>query len=56
MANPQLLTEASIMSVNEFRKLTGKATVDYSDAQVKEIIQQLNFLAELYFKNTKNQD
>lgn len=51
--NTKLLTlaDTQIMSVGDFRKLTGKATSSLSDTQVKEIIQQLDFLAELYFKS-----
>jgi hypothetical protein len=47
-------SETAVMTVSDFRKITGSATADYSDTQIKEIIQQLAFLAEIYFNTTNN--
>lgn len=47
-------SEAAVMTTSDFRKLTGSATANFSDTQIKEIIQQLSFLAEIYFNTTNN--
>ena len=44
-----------IMTINEFRSLTGEATAHLSDDEVVESIQQLDFLAEMYVKQTREE-
>ena len=38
------------MTIKDFRSLTGEDTAHFSDEQVAEVIQQLDFLAEIYIK------
>jgi hypothetical protein len=42
-----------IISVEEFRRLTGLASESYSDEQIEELILQLDFIARLYIKSKK---
>ncbi len=46
----ELLRDPLIMSVGEFRKLTGEATDRFNDEQVVRLIIQLNFIAELFIE------
>lgn len=39
-----------IMTIKEFRRLTGEATAHLGDDEVAQSIQQLDFLAEMYVK------
>lgn len=48
-----ILPPSPIMTVADFRKVTGKETECFSDKQVAEIIQQLDFMAELFIKRAK---
>jgi len=48
-----LLETPLIISVAEFRKLTGKATDRFSDEQVTEFITQLDFMAEMFVKTRR---
>lgn len=45
------MNEQSIISVEEFRKLTGFASEQFSDEQITELIIQLDFMAQLFIKN-----
>jgi hypothetical protein len=45
------MNEQQIMTVKEFRSLTGKATAHFSDEQIAELIRQLDFLAGMYVKS-----
>jgi len=47
------MQEESIISVEEFRRLTGFASNEYSDEQIEELIIQLDFVAQLYIKSKK---
>lgn len=49
------MNEQQIMTVREFRSLTGDATAHFTDKQVEEIIQQLDFLAEMYVKQVRQE-
>jgi hypothetical protein len=44
------MNEQQIMTVKEFRSLTGKATAHFSDEQIAELIRQLDFIAGMYVK------
>jgi hypothetical protein len=44
------MNEQLIMTIKEFRNLTGKATAHLSDDEVIESIKHLDFLAEMYIK------
>lgn len=48
-----LLREPLIMSVMEFRKLTGAATAHMSDEQIEQYIAQLDFIAQLFVEDIK---
>ena len=39
-----------IISIKDFRNLTGIDTAQFTDSEVVEIIKQLDFLAEMYIK------
>ncbi len=51
----ELLETPLIMSISEFRKITGKPTECFSDDQVAEFITQLDFMAELFVKNIRKE-
>ena len=42
--------EKLIISIEDFRRLAGRATAHFSDEQVTEFIRQLDFLADMYVK------
>ena len=44
------MNEQQVMTVKEFRSLTGKATAHFSDEKIAELIRQLDFLADMYVK------
>ena len=44
-----------IISAQDFRRLTGDATAHFTDKQVEEIIQQLDFLAEMYIRQVRGE-
>ena len=44
-----------IISIKEFRQLTGDATAHLSDDEVAESIKQLDFLAEMYVKQVRKE-
>ncbi|HEY1644869.1 MAG TPA: hypothetical protein VGF75_00600 [Candidatus Saccharimonadales bacterium] len=44
------MDEQLIMTIKDFRSLTGEATAHLSDDEVVESIKQLDFLAEMYIK------
>ena len=46
----RVMDEQQIMTVKEFRSLTGKATAQFNDEQIAELIRQLDFLAGMYVK------
>lgn len=46
----KLIRDPLIISVSEFRKLTGKMTDGYTDEEVEQYIIQLDFMAELFIK------
>lgn len=48
-----LLREPLIMSVAEFRKLTGAATAHMPDEQIEQYIAQLDFIAQLFVEGIK---
>ena len=49
------MNEQQVMSIKEFRSLTGEATAHLSDDEVVESIKQLDFLAEMYVKQTREE-
>ena len=44
------MNEQQVMTVKEFRSLTGKATAHFIDEKIAELIRQLDFLADMYVK------
>ena len=52
-----VLPSSQIISIKEARKLLGKKMSDrLTDAQVEEMITQLDFLAELFIKSNKKKE
>ena len=45
-----------IISVKEFRKLAGKGADAFSDEQVSDLIISLDFIAELFIKQSQERD
>lgn len=45
-----------IISIGEFRKLAGNQASGFSDEEVTSIIEQLDFMAELFIKKTLNNE
>lgn len=41
-----------IISIKEFRKIAGKASEQFSDEQISELIMQLDYLAEIFVTKT----
>ncbi len=41
-----------IISIKEFRKIAGKASEQFSDEQISELIMQLDYLAEIFVNKT----
>lgn len=41
-----------IISTKEFRKIAGKASEQFSDEQISELIMQLDYLAEIFVNKT----
>lgn len=41
-----------IISIKEFRKVAGKASDQFSDEQITELIMQLDYLAEIFVNKT----
>lgn len=41
-----------IISIKEFRKVAGKASDQFSDEQISELIMQLDYLAEIFVNKT----
>lgn len=48
-----LLGEPLIMSVADFRKLTGAETAHLSDEQIAQVINQLDVVAQIYISSIK---
>lgn len=48
-----VMNDQLIISIKEFRKLTGRATQQFSDEQITEFITQLDFIAELFVKRVR---
>lgn len=46
------MEEPTIISINEFRKLTGFASATLSDSQVVELIRRLDTMAQIYIRHT----
>lgn len=44
-----------IISIKEFRNLTGEATAHLSDEEVIESIKHLDFMAEMYVKQVREE-
>lgn len=42
--------EQAIITIEEFRSLTGFASAELSDEQVVEVIRQLDIMAQIYIK------
>lgn len=49
-----LLRDPLIMSVKEFRKLTGKDTAHLSDEDVERYISNLDFIAQMFVASKKS--
>lgn len=49
----ELLRDPPIMSVAEFRKITGSATAAMTDEQVEQYIAELDLVAQLYVASKK---
>lgn len=49
----ELLREPPIMSVTEFRKITGAVTSAMTDEQVEKYIAELDLVAQLYVASKK---
>lgn len=47
------MNEQTIISVEEFRKLAGFASDQFSDDEITELIIQLDFMAQLYINSQK---
>lgn len=47
------MNEQPIISVEEFRKLTGFASESFSDDEITELIMRLDFMAQLYINSQK---
>lgn len=45
------MNEQPIISIEEFRKLTGFASKSFSDEEITELIIQLDFMAQLFIKS-----
>lgn len=41
-----------VISIKEFRKIAGKASEQFSDEQISELIMQLDYLAEIFVNKT----
>ncbi len=41
-----------VISINEFRRIAGKASEQFSDEQISELIMQLDYLAEIFVNKT----
>lgn len=41
-----------IISIKEFRKIASKASEQFSDEQISELIMQLDYLAEIFVNKT----
>lgn len=48
-----LLRDPLIMTVKEFRKLTGKDTAHISDENIERYISQLDFMAQMFIAKKK---
>jgi hypothetical protein len=44
-----------IMTINEFRQLTGEATAHLTDEEAIESIKQLDFMADMYVKQARKE-
>ena len=49
------MNDQLIITIGEFRKLTGKATEQFTDEQITELIMQLDFMAELFVKSIRKE-
>lgn len=49
------MDEKLIISIKEFRSITGSETAQFSDKEVAEIIQQLDVLALMHIKRIKEE-
>lgn len=47
------MSETLIISIKDFRTITGEATAHFTDEQVVEIIRQLDILAQMHIKNMR---
>jgi len=45
------MNEQTIISIEEFRKLAGHASDQFSDDEIAELIIQLDFMAQLFIKS-----
>lgn len=49
------MNEQQVMSIKEFRSLTGEATAHLSDEEVIESIKHLDLMAEMYVKQVREE-
>ena len=47
------MNEPTIISIDEFRNIAGIASANYSDAEILEMIRQLDIIAQIYIKAAK---